>query len=275
MASDLSTYAAAQILKFVPRVRLSRAVGRLCDRQVPAPLSRLASKIYCRAYGVNVAEAEAMSEPYRSFDEFFTRKLRHGARPIADVPIVAPSDGLIVAAGGVNPSDEITVKGNNYDVAELCGSKAAAQRYIGGEYMVIYLHPRDYHRVHSPVDGTAANLRSMPGDLYPVNAIGEKHVPGLFVRNQRLAIEIESPELGLVTVVMVGATIVGRISTPLRAGDMVPVGQHVLSPPVQVTRGDEIGVFHLGSTVVLLLEERERISWATGPIRYGESLVRG
>lgn len=275
MASDLSTYAAAQILKIVPRVRLSRAVGKLCDRQVPPPLSRLASNLYCRAYGVNIAEAEALTEPYRSFDEFFTRKLRHGARPIAEVPIVAPSDGLIVAAGAVTASDEITVKGNRYDVAELCGSKQAAERYIGGEYMVIYLHPRDYHRVHSPVDGAAVTLRSMPGDLFPVNVIGERHVPGLFVRNQRLAISIESPELGLVNVVMVGATIVGRISTPLRPGSMVPVGEHVLDPHVQVKRGDEVGIFHLGSTVVLLLEGRERISWATGPVRYGESLVRG
>lgn len=275
MASDFPTFAAAQVLKLVPRVQLSRAVGKLCELQVSPAVSRVATKIYSRAYGVNIGEAEPTSSPYRSFDEFFTRGLRPGARPIARVPVVAPSDGKIVAAGAVTEGQEIVVKGNNYEVGELCGSAEVGDRYKGGEFMVIYLHPRDYHRVHSPVDGAIATVRSMPGDLFPVNAIGERYVPKLFVRNQRVAIGIESPELGLVTAVMVGATIVGRISTTVLGGDSTPVGEHLVQPPVPIRQGDEIGVFHLGSTVVLLMEGQGRLSWATGPVRYGESVVKG
>jgi phosphatidylserine decarboxylase len=275
MSSDFTTYAAAQVLKLVPRVQLSRAVGRLCDLQVSPTISRVATKIYARAYGVNIGEAEPTPSAYRSFDEFFTRGLRPGARPIAQVPIVSPSDGKIVAAGAVTDEQEIVVKGNSYEVSELCGSAEVGKRYNGGEFMVIYLHPRDYHRVHSPVDGAVVSVRSMPGDLFPVNAIGEKHVPKLFVRNQRVAIGIETPTMGLVTAVMVGATIVGRISTTVLGGDSTPVGEHIVEPPVTVVKGDEIGVFHLGSTVVLLTEGRGRLSWANGPVRYGESVVKG
>jgi phosphatidylserine decarboxylase len=275
MASDFPTYAAAQVLKLVPRVQLSRAVGKLCELQVSPGLSRVATKIYSRAYGVNIGEAEPTTSAYRSFDEFFTRGLREGARPIAQVPIVSPSDGKIVAAGAVTEGQEIVVKGNTYEVSELCGSPEVGSRYDGGEFLVVYLHPRDYHRVHSPVDGAVVSVRSMPGDLFPVNAIGEKYVPKLFVRNQRVAIGIESPGLGLVTAVMVGATIVGRISTTVLGGGSTPVGEHLVQPPVSVTKGDEIGVFHLGSTVVLLTEGRGRLSWATGPVRYGESVVKG
>lgn len=275
MPSDFPTFAAAQLLKLVPRVQLSRAVGKLCELQVPPGVSRVATKVYARAYGVNIGEAEPTTSAYRSFDEFFTRGLRPGARPLAQVPIVSPSDGKIVAAGAVTDGQEIVVKGNNYEVSELCGSAEVGARYNGGEFMVVYLHPRDYHRVHSPVNGAIVSVRSMPGDLFPVNAIGEKYIPKLFVRNQRVAIGIESPELGLVTAVMVGATIVGRISTTVLGGDATPVGEHIIQPPVSVVQGDEIGVFHLGSTVVLLTEGRGRLSYATGPVRYGESVVKG
>ena len=275
MASDFSTYAAAQVLKLLPRVKLSRAVGKLCDLQVHPSVSQLATKVYARAYGVNIGEAEEIAAPYRSFDEFFTRGLRSGARPLAKAPVVAPSDGKIVAAGAITSGLEILVKGNTYEVGELCGSQEVGRRYQGGEFMVIYLHPRDYHRVHSPVDGAIASVRSMPGDLYPVNAIGERYIPRLFVRNQRVAIGIETPTQGLVTAVMVGATIVGRISTTVLGGETTPVGEHLITPPVAVKQGDEIGVFHLGSTVVLLMEGSKTLSWASGPVRYGESVVKG
>jgi phosphatidylserine decarboxylase len=114
----------------------------------------------------------------------------------------------------------------------------------------------------------------MAGDLYPVNTIGERHVPQLFVRNQRVAIVVDSKGLGRVTAVMVGATIVGRVTATALAGDDVPPGVHELSPPVAVRRGDEIGVFHLGSTVVLLLEPGLTVARRAGPIRFGESLLR-
>ncbi len=273
----VTTFAAAQLLRFVPRVRLSRAVGRLCEQELPPRVADVASKIYARAYGVNLEEADPEQGPYTNFDAFFTRRLRDGARRIDDSKLVSPADGRLVAAGAVRPNLAITVKGREYDVAELCGSSQAAKDYAGGEYAVIYLHPRDYHRVHSPVDGKVVRVRSMPGDLFPVNAIGERHVPRLFVRNQRVSIVVDSESLGRVDVIMVGATIVGRITTTALGGTRTPVGDHEISPAMTVRRGDELGTFHLGSTVVLLLPgqgDSGRLSRGTGPVLYGESLER-
>jgi phosphatidylserine decarboxylase len=124
------------------------------------------------------------------------------------------------------------------------------------------------------VSGAISMVRSLPGDLYPVNVIGERHVPKLFVRNQRVAISVDSPTLGQVTVILVGATIVGRISTTVLGGGTTPLGEHPIQPAVPVAQGDEVGVFHLGSTVVLMLQGQDRLSRATGPVRFGESLVR-
>jgi phosphatidylserine decarboxylase precursor len=120
---------------------------------------------------VNLAEAEPLDHAYRSFDAFFTRRLRIGARPLAEARVTSPSDGLIVAAGDVVGGTSIQVKGRPYEVDELIGSKEDARRYEGGEFAVVYLHPRDYHRVHSPVDGTLVAVRVVPGDLFPVNDI--------------------------------------------------------------------------------------------------------
>jgi len=164
------------------------------------------------------------------------------------------------------------VKGRPYEVGELIGDVTDAARYSGGEFAIVYLAPGDYHRVHSPVDGRTAIVRAIAGDLYPVNAIGERHVPKLLVRNSRVAIVIDTNGLGRVTVVMVGAVIVGRITvTGIDAAD-VPQGVHPLVRGV--SRGDEIGIFHLGSTVVLLLEPGVSITRPLGRVRYGDSLLR-
>lgn len=271
----VATFAAAQLLRIVPRVRLSRAVGKLCEQPLPAPVSRLVSSAYSRAYNVNLAEAEPLAEAYPSFDAFFTRKLRPGARPIAEARVTSPSDGLIVAAGDVVENGFIEVKRRKYEVDELIGSRRDAARYADGEFAVVYLHPRDYHRVHAPVDGQLVEVRVMPGDLFPVNAIGERHVPRLFVRNRRATMVIDSPELGRVQVVMVGATIVGKIGI-VALGDQSGVpGDHAITPPLSLRRGDEIGTFHLGSTVVVLFERKGTLSRAMGPVLMGESMERG
>lgn len=275
---SVATFAAAKLLRFVPRVRLSRAVGRLCQQDFPGPVADIASKIYAQAYGVNLSEAEP-SGGYRNFDDFFTRKLRPGARHIDDAVVVSPSDGKLVAVGDTSAAEEragsrIVVKGRPYDVAELTGCSQDREYYADGDFAVVYLHPRDYHRVHSPVDGTITMVRSMPGDLFPVNSIGERHVPDLFVRNQRVAITIDNDKLGRVAVVMVGATIVGRITVGVLGGARTPPGDYPIVPGVTVARGDEIGMFHLGSTVVALFPQRGILSRATGDVLFGESLVR-
>jgi len=226
--------------------------------------------MYCAAFRVDLSEAKD-SGPYPSFDAFFTRSLREGARPIAAVQVVSPADGLLSVVGPVD-SGSIAVKKQAYEVAELLGSGPDAARYEGGSFCVVYLSPRDYHRVHVPVDGTVSLVRGIAGDLYPVNAIGEEHVSGLFVRNNRVVVYIDSPAAGRVAVVLVGATIVGRISVTLIPEPAVPAGDtHLPAHPVR--RGDELGMFHLGSTAVVLFERGTALTREAGPVRMGEGLV--
>jgi phosphatidylserine decarboxylase len=178
-----------------------------------------------------------------------------------------------VAAGPIDDAPRIRVKQQSYRVEELVGDATDAGDLAGGSFSVIYLSPRDYHRVHSPVDGVLGLVRGISGDLYPVNSIGERHVPGLFVKNQRVALGIDTPAHGRVILVMVGAMIVGRISVVGLPSDTTPLGVHRPSPPTQVAKGDELGKFHLGSTVVLLTPRgAPRQGRSLGAIRYGDPL---
>jgi phosphatidylserine decarboxylase len=266
------SFAAAQILKVLPRSRISHAVGQLCELGLSPRVSTLVTDTYCRFYQVDLDEAES-PPPYPSFDAFFTRRLRPGARPIASESLVSPADGQLSAAGAIEAGHRLRVKAQHYDVGELLADHEAAARFISGSFCVVYLAPSDYHRVHSPVDGRVLQLRGIEGDYFPVNAIGERHISGLFVRNQRVTVTIETQAHGLVVVVFVGAYIVGRISAAHLPFPAVPKGLHPLAPPPNVARGDELGAFHLGSTVVLLVESGAAIRRQLGPIRYGESLL--
>lgn len=269
------TYATAQILRVLPRRGITRAMGRLADFPWPSRVGKAVVDIYCRAYGVELDECRKASD-FVSFDEFFTRQLRDGARPLPEDKgvVVSPADGYVDSLGPVD-GRSFHVKGRPYRVDELVGDEEEARRYEGGLGCVVYLSPRDYHRVHAPAAGSLVAIRSMPGDYYPVNSIGVKHVDNLFVRNRRVAIVIDTEELGRITVVMVAAMVVGRITvTGVDARD-VPLGVHPISPAIDVARGDEIGIFHLGSTAVVFFEKRARLKWAAseGPIRFGHPLA--
>ena len=272
---SVTSFAAAQLLRAIPRVRLSRTVGRFCDKPLPPRLSRVLQTAYVRAYGVDMSEVEPRRGAYPSFDAFFTRTLRAEARPIDDAAVVSPADGTIQATGPIDTGARIFVKGQPYDVGELVGDHGDVARYSDGAFVVVYLSPRDYHRVHSPVDGEIRRVRWIPGDLLPVNSIGQRHFPRLFVRNHRAVVPIETASLGLVTVVMVGAMIVGRITVTALSEQANPLGDHAVRPPHGVRRGDELGTFHLGSTAVVLLEPGIRIARDHGPVRYGQALTKG
>lgn len=271
------SYATAQILRVLPRTKITRAVGRLADYAWPEPVGKAVVNLYCRAYNVELDEC-AKSSGFANFDEFFTRELREGARelPVDPKVIVSPADGRIDSLGPVD-GRKFVVKGRPYSVDELVGDPAEARRYEGGTGCIVYLSPRDYHRVHSPVEGSIVTVRSMPGDYYPVNEIGVRHVPNLFVRNRRVAIVIDTPEsigLGRVTIVMVAAMVVGRITvTGIDARD-VPFGEHPFEPAQPVRQGDEIGIFRLGSTAVVFFEPRAKLRWlvSEGPVRFGQPL---
>ena len=167
------------------------------------------------------------------------------------------------------------VKGRPYDVGELIGQPTLGRDYVGGQHAVIYLSPRDYHRVHSPIDGSLVRLLATPGDCYPVNSLGERYVPRLLVRNRRVTFFIESEDKRPIALVMVGALIVGKISVNALGESDISTGQHDLGSGVRVQRGDEIGSFHLGSTVVLLVQPGVVLNAAEGQVRLGQSLTRG
>jgi phosphatidylserine decarboxylase len=239
---------------------------------MPSLVSSVVSRVYSRVFDVNIAEAAVPHGGYRTFDAFFTRPLRSGARVIERAPWVSPCDGKVSAIGPIDDASRLFVKGQPYEVAELLGNRTDARRFVGGSYCVIYLSPRDYHRIHSPVDGFVEHVRAIEGELYPVNAIGERHIPKLFVRNRRVVVDILSEGLGRVALVMVGAVIVGKISVNVIGSGDVPEGSHTLSSLLPVHRGDELGAFHLGSTVVLLSEKASAFRSLCGPVRMGQSL---
>ena len=170
-----------------------------------------------------------------------------------------------MSTGPIRADGTIEVKGQPYRVADLICDEADTARYDGGQFAVVYLSPRDYHRVHAPVAGEICVVRSVAGDYYPVNSIGEEYVPQLFARNRRVAIAIDTERIGRVTVLMVSAMIVGRITVSAVEGRDVPFGVHAVDPPLRVARGDEIGIFRLGSTAVIFVEKGASLEWRRDP----------
>lgn len=271
------TYAAAKILGALPRNAISRAMGALCEARVPSPVLQPILSVYGRAYDVAWDEASPSDQPYASFDAFFTRRLRPGLRPIdgdEDV-LVSPADGRLVDLGRSDGRGALMVKGRPYTVEELVGDRTLARDLTGGGFAVVYLSPRDYHRVHSPVSGTIRRVRAIDGDRWPVNEVGERHVPRLFVKNRRVVVEIDTPNWGRVAVVLVGAMIVGRM-TVVGIDQPDVAGVHEVSPGRPIARGEELGAFHLGSTVVLLVPPDRFAGFSRDPepVRYGQSLGR-
>jgi phosphatidylserine decarboxylase len=255
----VASLVAATSLRVLPRKRLSRLLGQLARVSAPEPVLRTAMRVYCRTYGVDLADYVVPEHGFTSFDAFFTRRLKHGAR-IADPDpdmILSPADGRIEDLGVIERGALLRVKGQSYDVGELLGDPAAGAELVGGHFAVIYLSPRDYHRVHAPVTGPVNAVRHVGGTLFPVNSIGVRYVPRLLARNERVVVHQSSPHHGRVTTVMVGAIGVGRISISFDetvvTNDGREAGLRVYGeyPPV-LERGAELGVFHLGSTVVLL-----------------------
>jgi phosphatidylserine decarboxylase len=261
---------------------LSRVSGRLSDLRLPRPLLVRAIRAYARAFAVDLEEAAAPIESHGSFDEFFTRRLAAGRRPIAREAgvVVSPCDSR-VSVIGETPADGglEQVKGSRYSLEALLGSEEDARAFRGGVYATLYLSPAMYHRVHSPVDGRVSAWRYVPGRLFTVNRIGVRSVPGLFTRNERVSILLETEAHGQVAVVLVGAANVGRIS--LAFSDLVTnrgaaPGRFVPSTPLGVERGDELGAFHLGSTVVLLAADPALVPLAApgALVRMGQPLWR-
>jgi phosphatidylserine decarboxylase len=263
-------------------VAASQAMGMVARVPLPAGVSRAAVAAYARYFGVNLDEVdpEQLSRGFSSFDAFFTRNLRIGARQIDKSPdvLISPCDGRLREVAEVEAQGVVVAKGHAYAIGELLGDSALAERFVGGLQVVIYLHPRDYHRVHTPISGVARRLVLIPGRLLPVNDAAVARVPRLFAVNERHVHVLET-DRGVVAVVMVAAFGVGHMSCAYRPVAAHPDRELLLEfdPPPFLAKGDELGVFHLGSTVVLLTEPGFVLAEGLGPdarLELGQTLLR-
>ena len=250
--------------RIVPKRAVSDAIGWGVSLGIPTALRTVMLSRFANIYGIDVSEAEKPLTEYEGFDEFFTRKLRPGARPIDDAPgrIVSPADGTVVECGLATAGKLIQAKGSDFDLATLLDDADAAARLQGGAYLITYLSPKDYHRVHSPVGGRVVGWRHIPGTLFSVGAASIRREPGLFVRNERFVTLIEMDAGGLVAVVMVAAVGVGHVTVsydPEVATHRPEFFRAALrhrqyDEPKPIKRGDELGIFHLGSTTIAVFE---------------------
>lgn len=257
----------------------SALVGKAARRRVPVPLRSAAYRAFARAVGADLTEAELDLRAYASLGDLFARRLRPGMRPIdAELgSIVAPCDGVLAARGTAVDGALIQAKGKTYQLDELLVDRELAARLTGGEYATIYLSPRDYHRVHTPVDGRLVRYDYIPGALWPVNPVVAARRDRLLVRNERVVITIDAGRLGRVAIVMVGAAGVGNIALEYAPESVTWRAQgerRRIELDHELARGDELGAFRLGSTVVMVFEPKAvTLSGEVGQMmRFGERM---
>lgn len=264
--------------RVLPQHLLSRAVGLLGSSRLP-PIRYPFIRLFARSYDVNMTEADrADLGDYESFNDFFTRTLRPGARPfpVDSRSLLCPADGVISQAGRIENGTLLQAKGIRYSFAALAGDAATAE-FEGGQFLTVYLAPRDYHRVHIPIAGELRQSIAIPGALFSVNGHTEGEIAGLFCRNERLVMSF-STEVGRMLVIMVGAMIVASIETAW-PGPRSPYRQKIVREHgIGFARGDEVGRFLLGSTVILAFERDavrlEESLIAGRPVRMGETIAQ-
>ena len=247
----------------IPQHGLSRLVGMLARSEVPWIKTTFIS-LFMKRFGIDLSEAQ-IEDPdrFETFNAFFTRALKPDARPLEAsdaADIACPADGAVSQLGAIRANQVFQAKGHDYSLYDLLGGDSAlASEFTNGQFATIYLSPRDYHRVHMPVTGTLRETRYVPGDLFSVNEATANGVPNLFARNERLVCIFDT-ERGPVVVILVGAMIVAGIETVF-SGQVTPLPKQVVTTdyqrtaPITLEKGDELGRFLLGSTVVLLFPE--------------------
>ena len=247
----------------LPRYALTALVARVSRISQPRARDFLITR-FATLYDIDLDEVgRPAPDGFRSLNDFFTRELKPGARPIDSDPtsVVAPADGRISAIGRIERDQILQAKGKTYSLHEFLSTNLAdANAYVGGQFATIYLAPHNYHRVHAPVAGRLERVHYVPGDLFSVNDASAAAIPNLFCRNERLIMHLDSAA-GPVAVVLVGALNVGSISTPW-TGEIRPekrgVGREIRleeSSPRTIAKGDLLGWFNMGSTVVILFQD--------------------
>ncbi len=267
----------------MPKKAMTMLAGAIAGAHGGAITQAIIARFVAR-YGVNMAEAANPDiASYATFNEFFTRPLKAGARPIAQATWVCPVDGAISQFGKIEKDQIFQAKGHSYSTRALVGGDAAlAAQYDNGNFACLYLSPKDYHRIHMPCAGTLRRMVYVPGDLFSVNPTTARGVPGLFARNERLVCVFDTPHGPFINV-LVGATIVGSMATTWHG---------VVNPPrtsevrdfsyddgkITFKQGDEMGRFLLGSTVVMLWPKSSLMfnpDWAPArSIQFGEAMAQ-
>ena len=268
----------------LPKRGLTAFAGHVASRERGATTTRLV-RWFVRKYGVDMSEA-AVSDvaAYRSFNDFFTRALKEGARPLAHADLICPVDGTISQFGRIEHDQIVQAKGHRYSTTALVGGdRDLAARFHDGSFATLYLSPKDYHRIHMPCDGTLTRMIHVPGTLFSVNPTTARGVPGLFARNERVVCVFDSKTVGSFVLTLVGATIVGSMATVWHGAVRLPRSRRVrewqyADGSVSLRQGEEMGRFMLGSTVVLLFPDRDLRfdpSWQPGgPVRLGQAMAK-
>lgn len=269
------------LLRILPQHLLAAAMYRVTRITTPWFKDLLIRRVI-RHFGVDMAEAE-QSDPtaYPSFNAFFTRALKTGARPLAEGAVISPADGTVSQIGEIRGDRLLQAKRHHYDLSTLLGGdREQAETFRDGRFATVYLSPRDYHRVHMPYAGTLRSMVFVPGRLFSVNAATTQLVPQLFARNERLICLFDT-DLGPMAVILVGAIFVGSMETVWHGETRGPRDQptrwvYRAEDRRSFAAGEEIGRFNMGSTVIVLLPE-DAVSWdpAIGPldhVRMGQAL---
>ena len=266
----------------LPKRRLTTFAGRIAGAQGGAMTTRLI-RWFAQRYGVDMTEAaDADLASYKSFNDFFTRSLKAGARPMTAADFVSPVDGAISQFGAIDDHHILQAKGHRFTTTALVGGdNILAAQFRHGSFANLYLSPKDYHRLHMPCDGKLTRMIYVPGALFSVNPVTARGVPGLFARNERVVCVFQSPEHGPFVMVLVGATIVGSMATVWH-GVVNPRRTNRVSEwtytdqDIVLKQGEEMGRFLLGSTIVMLFQQDTIVfnpDWAPErPVRLGEKM---
>ena len=266
----------------LPKQALTVLAGKLAQAQA-GKITTAVIRWFVKRYQVNMSEAaQSDISHYKSFNEFFTRPLKAGARPLAKADFICPVDGAISQFGDIKADQIFQAKGHQYStLAMLAGDRGLAEQFQDGHFATLYLSPKDYHRIHMPCAATLKSMTYVPGDLFSVNPLTAQNVPGLFARYERVICEFDSSH-GTFVLILVGATIVGSMETTWHG---------VINPPrvgrvttwtyedhhIQFEQGEEMGRFLLGSTVVMLFPKNTlkfNQAWAPAKaIQLGERMA--
>lgn len=277
-------YEGMWILYVLPKKVLSQLFGQLMHIELPGFLRIWSLRFFAQMYKLNMSEAEKDLNQYRSIGDLFTRKLKAGMRPLSESPILHPADSVISQAGPIHAGQCLQAKDRQFSLMQFIQDENWVKTYSDGVFVTYYLCPTDYHRVHSPVDGQILSWKHIPGNLWPVNSWSTENIENLFAVNERVILEIES-RLGPCLLVFVGATNVGQISLSFdshfrtNSSEQKKSLQKKLNPVVNINRGQELGVFHMGSTVVMIypntirMQKEDWSSFHGKAVKYGQALL--